>query len=435
MAAAGDDEVVAVVDDRTRIVALGGEVGESARHVEACERLRAFLDRRGLRNHACRQPLENLQLQPERAVGGAGDLGFQLAQFAAGEAHLAGQRLAVDEGGVERGGRELVAMLGGNLDEIAEHVVVADFQAAHAGFFGVARLQGGDHAARLVAQRARFVQARVVAFAHKAAVTLERGEFRGKRARQFGGQHAVGAAAGLQRAGDVGRHILERRQSAGEVGGRQHAVADGGEIARSAAVNGQASQRTRQIGRRLQPRARIGARRNVIDEACDTIEPPPDGLGIGERRRQSLRQQARAGRGDRAVDRVQQRAAPLARKRAHQFEIAAGGLVDRDGCARAFAQRRRQRRAFADLRALDVGDAGRGGGQLQPRERAEGFAGRHREERGQPPLGAGAIEHVAGERRHRRQRAPIRHEVGVGKQSVRHDDLARLQPRDLGRQR
>ncbi len=63
---------------------------------------------------------------------------------------------------------------------------------------------------------------------------------------------------------------------------------------------------------------------------------------------------------------------------------------------RAFAQRRRQRRAFADLRALDVGDAGRGGGQLQPRQRAEGFAGRHREERGQPPLGAGAIEHVAG---------------------------------------
>ncbi len=104
---------------------------------------------------------------------------------------------------------------------------------------------------------------------------------------------------------------------------------------------------------------------------------------------------------------LEQRAAPLAGKRAHQFEIAARGLVDRHGGAGAFAQRRRQRRALADLRALDVSHAGRGGGQLEPRQRAEGLAGRHREERGQPPLGGGAVEHVAGERRHRRQRAPI----------------------------
>ena len=31
-------------------------------------------------------------------------------------------------------------------------------------------------------------------------------------------------------------------------------------------------------------------------------------------------------------------------------------------------------------------------GQFQPRERAEGLAGRHREERGKPPLGAGAVD-------------------------------------------
>mgnify|MGYP003693927293 CR=1 FL=1 len=51
-----------------------------------------------LRDHARREPLENLELDAERALGGAGDLRFQLAQLGGGEAHLAGERLAVDEG-------------------------------------------------------------------------------------------------------------------------------------------------------------------------------------------------------------------------------------------------------------------------------------------------------------------------------------------------
>ena len=130
-------------------------------------------------------------------------------------------------------------MLGGDLDEIAEHVVVANFKRADAGLFGIARLQRGDHAAGFVAQAARLVEARVVAFAHEAAVALEGGQFGSERGGQFGGQHAVRAAAGLQRVGDFRRDILQRRQSAGEIGGRQHAVADGGEIARAAAADRQ----------------------------------------------------------------------------------------------------------------------------------------------------------------------------------------------------
>ena len=140
---------------------------------------------------------------------------------------------------------------------------------------------------------------------------------------------------------------------------------------------------------------------------------------IGERRRQPLRQQARAGGGHGAVDRVEQRAAPLAGQRAHQFEIAAGRLVDRHGGAGAFAQRRRQRRPLADLRALDIGDAGRRGGELEPRQRAEGLAGRDRKERRQPPLGGGAVEHVARQRHHRRQRAPVGREIGIGSRARR----------------
>ncbi len=102
------------------------------------------------------------------------------------------------------GGEQLVAVLRGHLDEIAEHVVVPDLQAAHAGRLGIARLQGGDDAARLVAQGARLVERRVVAVAHEAAVALEGRQFVGERRGEFGRQHAVGSDARLQRFGNFG---------------------------------------------------------------------------------------------------------------------------------------------------------------------------------------------------------------------------------------
>ena len=71
------------------------------------------------------------------------------------------------------GGEQLLAVLRGHLDEIAQHVVVADLERADAGLVRVARLQRRDHAARFIAQRARLVERGVVARAHEAAVALE----------------------------------------------------------------------------------------------------------------------------------------------------------------------------------------------------------------------------------------------------------------------
>ncbi len=101
MAAAFDDEGVAVVDLRTRIVAFRRKLRKRARDIEARQRLGAIFDIGALRDHARRKPLENLELQAERALGGAGDLRFELAQFGRGEADLPGERLAVDEDAVE----------------------------------------------------------------------------------------------------------------------------------------------------------------------------------------------------------------------------------------------------------------------------------------------------------------------------------------------
>ena len=115
-------------------------------------------------------------------------------------------------------------------------------------------------------------------------------------------------------------------------------------------------ERAREIGRRFQPLAQIGARGAVVDESGDRIEPLRDLARIGQRRGEPLRQQPRAGRRHGAVDGGEQRAAPLAGERADEFEIAARRLIDRERRAGRLAHRRRQRRALAELRALDIGD-------------------------------------------------------------------------------
>ena len=182
-------------------------------------------------------------------------------------------------------------------------------------------------------------------------------------------------------------------------------------------------------------RARISSRAAAsADQHLHRIEPARDRLRIGQRRGQPLREQPRARRRHGAVDGGEQRAAPFAGERAHEFEIGARRLVDRERRAGGLAHRRRQRQPLAELRALDIGDDGGSRGQLEPRQRAERLAGGDREIGGEPPLGGRAVEHVAGERRHRRQLAQPGREIGVGIERVGDDDLARLEPRDLGRE-
>ena len=132
------------------------------RHRAPQRHARRRADRRWLQRHRA-EPLEDFQLEPERAVAGIGDLGFDLAEFGCGEAHLSGQRLAMDEGRIQRRRHQPVAMLRRDLDEIAQHIVVPDLQALDAGIVGVARLHRGDDEARGVAQAAGLVERRLIA--------------------------------------------------------------------------------------------------------------------------------------------------------------------------------------------------------------------------------------------------------------------------------
>ena len=162
-------------------MALDRHLRQCRGDVENGERFRGLLDpaRRG--RHLRGELVESLELDAERAVGGARDFGFELAQLRRREADLAGERLAVDEGRVERRRHQPLAVLRGDLDEIAEHVVVANLERAHRRRIGIARLQRGDDAARFVAQRPRLIERGVEAFAHETAVALEVGKLLGQR--------------------------------------------------------------------------------------------------------------------------------------------------------------------------------------------------------------------------------------------------------------
>ncbi len=92
------------------------------------------------------------------------------------------------------------ALQRGDLDEIAEHVVVLDLQRLDAGLFGILQLQAGDDPARLVAQRPHLVEFRMGAFAQEAAIALQQ--------RQFVRQHGPRAVDQLLRQGVHGRRVL-----------------------------------------------------------------------------------------------------------------------------------------------------------------------------------------------------------------------------------
>ena len=134
-----------------------------------------------LGEHHLGEPREDVELERERAVGGGGDLGLELGKLERREAHDVGERLAMDEGlGVRRLGQG-AGIRGGDLDEIAEHIVVAHLQRFDAGGVGVGALQAGDDLAAAVAEAAVLIEIPVEAIADEAAVALVHGKLVGER--------------------------------------------------------------------------------------------------------------------------------------------------------------------------------------------------------------------------------------------------------------
>jgi hypothetical protein len=205
------------------------------------------------------------------------------------------------------------------------------------GDFGVTRLHRRDDETRGIAQVAGFVERGLVALAHETAVAFDQRQLLGERAGKFARQFARGAAQRLHHGGDVRRRMIEPGKPRQRGIGGDDAVAQAREIARAAASDRQPRQSARHVGGRAQRGADFVAKRGIGNEGADGIEPPRDHGGVGQRRRQPLRQKARSGCGHGAVDGIEQRAAPFAGQCAGQFEVGTGGGIDRHGGAGGFA--------------------------------------------------------------------------------------------------
>jgi hypothetical protein len=208
MAPADDDEIAAGVDFGPHIAAFGRKRRQTRRHIDGGKRLGRRLDVFGSRHRLRGEAIEDFKLHPERAFCRTGDLGFEAAKLGRGETDSAGEGLAVNERGVPRRAHQLVAVLGGHLDEIAEHVVVPDFQRPDLGLVGIARLQGRNHAPRFVAQRPRLVEGFIIMRADKSAVAPQQRQVLAERGGKLGRDCRIGPSqrdSGVRNLGDLRR--------------------------------------------------------------------------------------------------------------------------------------------------------------------------------------------------------------------------------------
>ena len=257
MATAGDGELRTFRHFRADIAVVDGQLGQRRGHIQPGDGAGGQGDGVGMGRHLADQVAEQRQLHRQRLVGGAGEFLFQLAQFHRGETHRARHGLAMDEILV---GQQLVAVIGRDLDEIAQHIVVLDLQAGNPGLLLVARLQPGDQPAALVAQGAQLVQLRRIARRDEAAIARQHRQIGRQRAGETVHQRAMPAKI-VERLGDPLRQRRQRwcaRQIAQHRTFRQR-VADRRQVARAAPVQRQPCQRALDIRAALQRLAQLRA--------------------------------------------------------------------------------------------------------------------------------------------------------------------------------
>ena len=212
-------------------------------HIETRQRGRGAGDRLGVGRHLAYQILEQCNLQRQGLVGGAGDAAFEISQFGGGIAGGRGHGLAVDERafGTLRHFPHLGCC---DLHEIAQNVVVPDFQRGNTRLFAITALQGGDKAFRFIAQGAQLVQFGGIARGNKAAVAHAQRQFRSQRAAQPFDEHAMATTGpGLGPGRKTGRQFRNslRRFGSGfskqtiEFPRRLQSLSDGRQIARATA--------------------------------------------------------------------------------------------------------------------------------------------------------------------------------------------------------
>ena len=262
VAAFDDGKDRALIDLRPRIVLLDRKLGEARMVVELGE-ASARPGKRACSASTRSASLAKMSSSSASARSAAVVMrALELAKLERGEAHDVGERLPMHEHLDMRRLGERAGIGCGDLDEIAEHVVVAHLQRFDAGRLGVARLQPGDHLAAAVAELAMLVEIAIEAVADEAAVALVERQLVGeRRARSCSTSSGTEPEPAATASSSCGRpRPAARRKMRGERAGPSDGVAHRAEIARTAAVEREPRQRPRQVGRALAAHRAASAR-------------------------------------------------------------------------------------------------------------------------------------------------------------------------------
>ena len=248
-----------------------------------------------------------------------------------------------------------IGMARANLDEIAQHAIVADLEARDSRLLAIARLHRGNRPARIARGGAQLVERGVIAIGDEAAAGAFRGRGGHQRARQPVGHRAV--------AGQAGEHLIEQCRTVGRAGKPVmqpcrfgEPVAQLAEITRTSAPRHHPSERPPEIGDGAQDVTQLRPFDRPITPELHQRQPRLDRRDVEQRGRQILRQQPRARAGDAAVHRADQAAGSSAGGGFEDFEARPRGLVHRHAGFGGTQDGRQQQGQAAASDVFEIGD-------------------------------------------------------------------------------
>ena len=278
--------------------------------------------------HRHAQARKGLEFDLERRLVGPADAAFEFGQLGGGKAHGIGHGLAMDKSLPMRLFEQFGALCRRHFHEIAQNAIVADLEGAKVGLFHEARLQGSDHRAGLACQITLGVERLIIAPAHETAIAAEQRQLVVQRLPQFTrkafGRSGQRFSKALEGRGDTVYPGEVPRQSKGSF----DPLADAGQIARSTPFEMKPRKRPCQVRHRLEVRAQPPGQGHVGGQERHGIEPLVDRSCIRQGRCKARGKEPRAGRGNREVDGLAQRALGKTTLRLVQFEGGARGGID-----------------------------------------------------------------------------------------------------------
>ena len=364
---------------RLRVAVSRRHLGEGGEGVEGAHRRRRRRDPGAGGRHPLPQAGEVLLLEGDLAPLGGQDLLLQLLDLGGDVA------LGVDQGLLaDVVVRHPVLLRLGDLDVVAEDLVVADLERADAGRLPLAGLEGQDVALAVAGQRSAAVQLVVDAGGDHPALGQGGGGRRFEGAGEIGGQAGqrigdrqpgeqlgAGVLGGRDRAGGRQRRTrtaLPRRrardlgQRREQLGQRRQTVAESGRLARRQRAQDRPRQQPLRVADRRQQLADALPPRRICEQRSDRPVAAGDGRRPAQRPPQPVAEGASARGGDGAVEDRQQTPPPSPFPQgAEDLQVGEGGGIENGAVGGLLQRHAADVGEVAPLGLPGVGERRRGG--------------------------------------------------------------------------